>query len=54
MSKTAEMISTRLDPELAARVKAEAERERRTVSNLVRNLIADAIAARQTHSGVAA
>ncbi|MDB5616595.1 hypothetical protein [Tardiphaga sp.] len=45
MSKL-ELISTRVEPELAARVKSEADRDRRTVSSFVKIVLADALAAR--------
>jgi hypothetical protein len=38
-----ELLSVRVEPELALRVKAEAGRDRRTVSSFVRNLIADTL-----------
>ncbi len=41
-----ELISTRLEPGLAEKLRAEAGRERRTISNFVRMLIQDSLAAR--------
>jgi hypothetical protein len=43
MSKP-ELISTRVEPELAERIKSEAEKDRRTISQFVRNTLADALA----------
>jgi predicted DNA-binding protein len=40
-----ELISVRLDPQEADRLKDLAEKDRRTVSNFVRNLIADTLRA---------
>jgi len=54
MSKT-ELITTRVDHELAERIKTAAERDRRPVSQFVRNLLADATAtAAATEHGQAA
>jgi uncharacterized protein (DUF1778 family) len=39
-------IATRVEPELFAAIERAAEQERRTVSNLVRNVISDWAAAR--------
>jgi uncharacterized protein (DUF1778 family) len=39
-------ISVRLDPDLVATIERAAVQERRTISNLVRNVIADWAAAR--------
>jgi len=47
----AELISTRVEPKLAERIKTEAERDRRTVSQFIRNLIADAFAADEAGRG---
>jgi len=41
MSKT-ELITTRVDHDLAERIKSAAERDRRPVSQFVRNVLADA------------
>ena len=41
-----ELLSVRVEAELAERVKAEAGRDRRTVSSFVRNLIADTLSAK--------
>jgi hypothetical protein len=38
-----ELLSVRVEPELAERVKVEASRDRRTVSSFVRNLLADTL-----------
>jgi predicted DNA-binding protein len=39
-----ELLSIRVEPELAERVKVEASRDRRTVSDFVRLLLADSLA----------
>jgi hypothetical protein len=41
-----ELLSVRVEPELAARVKVEASKDRRTVSSFVRNLRADTLIAK--------
>ncbi len=41
-----ELLSVRIPPELAARVKAEADRSRRTVSSYVHLLLADTLPAK--------
>lgn len=43
---TSELLSVRVEAELAERVKTEAVRDRRTVSAFIRNLIADTLSAR--------
>jgi hypothetical protein len=54
MSKP-ELISTRVEPELAERIKSEAEKDRRTVSQFVRNTLADALDSRsRTETGAVA
>jgi hypothetical protein len=45
-NQTPRQVSVRLDPDLAAKVARAAELERRTISNLVRNVLADWAAAR--------
>ena len=45
-----ELLSIRVEPELAERVKVEALRDRRTVSTFVRNLLADTLAKSQAAS----
>jgi hypothetical protein len=50
-NQTPRQISVRLDPDLVATIERAAEQERRTVSNLVRNLIADWAAARAGGGG---
>ena len=45
-------ISVRVDGELAALIEAVAEQERRTLSNLVRNVLIDWAAARQSQQRV--
>jgi predicted HicB family RNase H-like nuclease len=45
-----ELLSVRVEPELAERVKVEALRDRRTVSTFVRNLLADTLAKSQPAS----
>jgi len=42
-----------LEPELAEQLAAEAARERRTTANLIRNLLADALAARRSERSAA-
>jgi predicted HicB family RNase H-like nuclease len=41
-----ELLSVRVKPELAARVKVEASKDRRTVSSFVRNMLADRLTAK--------
>jgi predicted DNA-binding protein len=43
------LISVRLEQELADRLKDQAEKDRRTVSSYVRNLIADTLQSREEH-----
>ena len=43
------LISVRLEQELADRLKDQAEKDRRTVSSYVRNLIADTLQPREDH-----
>jgi predicted HicB family RNase H-like nuclease len=45
MSKPAELISTRVPPEIAEMLKRQAETERRPLSQYVRNLLTDAVTA---------
>jgi hypothetical protein len=45
-----ELLSVRVEPELAERVKLEASRDRRTVSTFVRNLVEDSLAKRKPAS----
>lgn len=45
-----ELLSIRVEPELAERVKVEASRDRRTVSTFVRILVEDSLAKRKRAS----
>jgi predicted transcriptional regulator len=47
-------VTIRVDDELAEAIEAEAARERRTAANLMRNLLADALAARRSSQEQAA
>lgn len=47
------LISVRLEQELADRLKDQAEKDRRTVSSYVRNLIADTLQGREERSHAA-
>jgi predicted DNA-binding protein len=42
-----ELLSIRVEPELAERVKVEASRDRRTVSTFVRLILADTLAGKR-------
>jgi predicted DNA-binding protein len=47
-------LAVRLDAELDEKLKAAAERERRPLGQYVRNVLSDAMARKQTETGVAA
>jgi predicted DNA-binding protein len=47
------LISVRLEQELADRLKDQAEKDRRTVSSYVRNLIADTLQGREERAHAA-
>lgn len=53
-SRRSEQISVRVEPDVLNEVERAAAEERRTVSNLVRNVLADWAQARHSHDRVPA
>ena len=54
MSHKDRMIGVRIDADLDEKLKLAAERDRRTVSQLARNILSDALTDKQPQTGAAA